>query len=195
MPVREAWDAISYVWDKARKCLVRKFPDMLYSANLEAHLDGYPHIHGFTNIWLHTRVWSKIFEKSGGGKIAWLEKVKGTDGAISEYVCKQLGIARYIGKKQVITARQMLKPRARSFWRSRDMKTKYEKREKKSSIVMVPGHLYKETEKGFDKLFDIVYNEEIGHYVMCHRIVEPVQTEAYRKDLERWQNEKILTAL
>jgi hypothetical protein len=195
MSAREAWVQIPLVWGKARRILVRENPDLLFSANIEAHKDGYPHIHGFTNIWLHTSVWSKIFEKCGGGKIAWLEKVDMKDGAIPEYVCKQLGIARYIGKEQVITARQMLKPRARSFWRSRDMKTKYEKREKKSGIIMVSERLYKETEKGFDKLFDISYNEDIGHYVMCRKIVEPVQTEAYQKENERWQNERTRTAL
>ena len=169
MSAKEAWEQIPLVWAKARRILVRENPGLLFSANLEAHKDGYPHIHGFTNIWLPTHVWSKVFEKCGGGKIAWLEKVDMKNGAIPEYVCKQLGVARYIGKSQVITARQMLKRRARSFWRSKGMETEYEKREKSQDMIMIPVNLYRETEKGFDKLFDIVYDEDTKLDVICRR--------------------------
>lgn len=166
---KEAWKNVPYIWDKTAKRLRRLFNGLLYCAILEAHKDGYPHIHGFINKYIHQREWSRIFQACGGGSYVWVEKIKVSDGKIAEYVTKQLNVARYIGKEQVLTARQFLEPRARSFWRTQGMKTKFELSKKKNSdFIIVPGYLYKETEKGFDKLFRIEYSSLAGHFVLVH---------------------------
>lgn len=169
MTPESAWETIPHIWAKARRILKRIYVDLLFAAILEAHKDGYPHIHGFCNVYIPQRVWSEVFSSCGGGSYAWLEKVEVSDGKIVEYVHKQLNIAHYIGKDNVITAKHMVKPRARTFWRSTKMYTQYEKEQRnkeKGSIVFVPERLWQETKKGFDKLHTVVYNEDIGHYVL-----------------------------
>lgn len=159
----ESWKKIPYIWHKALTILKRKYSTFLFNAILEAHKDGYPHIHGFTNTYIPIKVWSHIFNACGGGKIAYVERIKIKDGDISQYVNKELNIARYVGKDQVITARQMLKSRARSFWRSQGMYTEEERKRKeagKSDTILVWEDIYKETEKGFDKLMKISYDRE-----------------------------------
>lgn len=164
VPCEVSWKIIPYVWDKTRRILTRKYPGMIFLAILEAHKDGYPHIHGFTNTYIPQKVWSHTFQACGGGSIAYVTRVKVKDGDISAYVSKELDIARYIGKEQVITARDMLEPGARTFWRSQNMKSEYEKLKAnvKSDVVLVWDDIYKETEKGFDKRFDISYDKEYG---------------------------------
>ena len=167
-PCKASWEQIPYVWHKARTILQRKYSGFLFASILEAHKDGYPHIHGFTNTYILTKDWSHTFKSCGGGKIAHVRYIDVKDGDISQYVNKELDIARYVGKEQIITARQMLKPRARSFWRSQGMKAEFERIKKNvtSDMVLVWEDIYKETEKGFDKLFDISYNKEYDSLVL-----------------------------
>ncbi len=171
MARREAWEKVPYVWDKARKRIIRRHPNLRYCAILEAHKDGYPHIHGFMSEFVDQRVWSSAFAGSGGGSYVWIEEVKVKTGDVARYVSKQLNVARYVGKVQVITARQMIKPRARTFWRSKGMKTEYEERQKaaKSPLVLVPELIYMETEKGFDKCASIVYSECMKCYYVVSK--------------------------
>lgn len=166
-----AWENISHIWHKVLTMLRRTYSELLFIAILEAHKDGYPHIHGFCNVYIPQSYWSKVFSSCGGGSYAWIEKVK-IDGQIVKYVNKQLNIAHYIGKDNVITAKHMVKSRARTFWRSANMKSKYEKAKvdtEKSSMILVPKKLWHETENGFDKLHSVVYNDDIGHYVLQYK--------------------------
>lgn len=169
VPRREAWENIPHIWRKARTMLTRRYPNMLFCSVLEANKDGYPHIHGFVNIFIHQREWSKTFEVCGGGSYAWVTKIDVKDGTVEEYVTKELNIARYVGKDQIITARQMAKRRARTFWRSVGMKTEYERKKgeaEKSGVILVKEDVYEETEKGFDKLVCVWYNKKIGEYCL-----------------------------
>jgi hypothetical protein len=119
----DAWERIPYIWDKFRRVISRKYPGFLYCAVLEAHKDGYPHIHGFTNTYLRTEEYAHHWQACGGGKICWVERIKQT-GDIASYVGKQ--ISQYIGKDSLTSAKLKSKPRARTFWRSSKMKTKAE---------------------------------------------------------------------
>ena len=171
---REAWKQVPYVWNKTRTILRRKYPGMKYCSILEAHKSGYPHMHGFINVYIHQREWSKTFAACGGGSYVWVEKVR--DGDIEDYVTKQLNVARYVGKEQVITARQMVKPKARTFWRSENMKTERERKretKEKTGFVLVTEQMYEETEKGFDKMFQVVYDESRGSFYLVRRVSVP----------------------
>ncbi len=164
----DAWGTMPHVWNKARTMMVRKHPGLQYCTILEAHKDGYPHLHGFVSHYIRQREWSNTFAACGGGSYAWIERVEVVDGDVGRYVTKQLNIARYVGKEQVITARQMVKPRARTFWRSQGMKTEYEQTRQaaKSSAILVTEDIYHQTEKGFDKRAEVVYSKSIGQWVV-----------------------------
>ena len=173
IPFEASWEIIPKVWNKALTMLRRKYPGLLFMAILEAHKDSYPHIHGFVDTWIPQKVWSHIFQACGGGKIAHVEKINVKDGNMSAYVNKNLNISLYIGKNQIIDARDIMKPRARLFYRSRNMKTKYEneRMNAKSDMVLVWEDIYKKTKNGFDKLFDISYNREYN-CLMLRRVLK-----------------------
>ncbi|MEE8599392.1 MAG: hypothetical protein V3S69_07815, partial [Dehalococcoidales bacterium] len=89
MELVNPWDYIHAVWSNFRKRMNRRFSDFKFVAVLEGHKNkDYPHIHGFTNIWMEQRLWSSMWAECGGGVIVWVEAVK--DQALSEYVSKQI---------------------------------------------------------------------------------------------------------
>jgi len=98
--------------------------DFKFVAVLEAHKNkAFPHIHGFTNIWLHQREWSRMWNECKGGKIVWVERIESPD--LSEYVSKQLEVARYVGKENLAKAYKE-KRNHRTLWRSENLKAKFE---------------------------------------------------------------------
>jgi len=129
----DPWDYVHRPWSKLRKRLRRRFPGTVgrrpdasfnYVAVLEAHKNtAYPHVHGFTNVWLHQRDWSSLWASCGGGPVVWVEKVE--DPQLSEYVSKQIEVARYVGKENLRIAYKE-KKRHRTLWRSEGLKAKYE---------------------------------------------------------------------
>jgi len=172
LPRKRAWTEFPGVWNKVRTVLVRKNPSMKYVAILEAHKDGYPHAHVFLNMYLDKFMVSRHMKNCGGGMYTYAEKIDQTSGDVAEYVSKQLNVARYVGKDQVITAKHMVKPRARTFWRSQGMKTEYEREKankEKSGIVLVTEDLWRQTEEGFDKLHGVVYNRDMGMYLLIRK--------------------------
>lgn len=135
-PLKEAWCSIPHTWLKMRKrlariCKKRKFA-FKFVAVLECHQSGYPHIHGFTNLWLDVHEWSKLWLECGGGKIVYLEQVK-SETDISRYVNKTLEVGKYVGKDNLINALDYIKPRQRSLWRSR-IKTQLEIKNTKENV-------------------------------------------------------------
>jgi len=173
----KCWDIIRYVWHKCRTGLKRDYPNFKYVSILEAHKDGYPHIHGFTNTWIKTEEWSRRFSSCGGGEVAWIEKVKSGD--ITEYVSKQFNVVKYVGKNQVVTARQHLKPRQRSMWRSKGMKADFELNGKKGEWRLEKGIYYVDSKNGVDNLYKIVYNDKDG-YELC-QVPKP-----FSEETEQW---------
>lgn len=119
----DPWEYISHPWSKMRKRLRRQSTAFRFVAILERHKErDVPHIHGFTDLWLSQRKWSKHWEASGGGSVVWVEKVKDKDA--SAYVSKELNVAKYVGKDnlQVSQGRKGM----RTFWRSSKLKAKFE---------------------------------------------------------------------
>lgn len=122
--VNGAWNEIPHIWLKMRKRLRRRFPELKFVAVLEAHKDTrYPHIHGFTNIWMKQAEWSDMWADCGGGPVVWIEAV--TDD-VEAYVTKELEVANYVGKDNLLDAKSMLEAGKRSFWRSENTKAKFE---------------------------------------------------------------------
>lgn len=141
-----AWDEIPYIWNKARTVLKRKYPTFRFISVLEAHKDTrYPHIHGFTNIWIKQREWSNHWSSCGGGPVVWIEQVTGN---VEEYVNKQIDVANYVGKANILDAKCMLKARARSFWRSQKMKCSFELDKTPSEWVLLKQKIFSEDENG-----------------------------------------------
>lgn len=120
----QPWDYIHHVWSKFRKRMNRRFSDFKFVAVLESHKNKkYPHIHGFTNIWMEQALWSRIWSASGGGTIVWIEAVKSKE--LSEYVSKQIQVAKYVGKENLEVAYKE-KGNHRTLWRSKGLKAKFE---------------------------------------------------------------------
>lgn len=119
----KSWDEIQHVWSMFRKRMKRRFNPFKYVAVLEGHKDGYPHIHGFTNVFMWQEEWSEIWADCGGGPVVWVEKVK--EAGLSQYVAKQLEVAKYIGKDQLHSAQES-KGNHRTLWRTEHMKAKFE---------------------------------------------------------------------
>jgi hypothetical protein len=130
----DAWAYIHEPWAKLRHRIKRRFPGWRYVAILERHKDrNVPHIHGFTDIWQSQKEWSKHWQESQGGQIVWIEQVKSANA--SEYVSKQLNVAKYVGKGQVMPSYEIDKI-YRTLWRSKNTKAKFElTKEKGWSIV------------------------------------------------------------
>jgi len=120
----DPWEYITHPWSKFRKRMNRRFNDFKFVAILEAHKNNdYPHIHGFTNVWMNQRDWANMWKESEGGEIVWIEKVK--DENASSYVSKTLEVAKYVGKENLIKACKKRKGQ-RTLWRSKNTKAKYE---------------------------------------------------------------------
>jgi len=118
------WEYIHRPWCSLRRVLKRKHDTFRFAAVLEGHKDDhYPHVHGFTNLWMKQADWSRHWAACGGGSIVWVERVR--DEKASEYVGKSIAAARYVGKDQLIEAYKHRGNR-RIFWRSTGMKTRAE---------------------------------------------------------------------
>jgi len=126
--VAEAWDMIPAWWkamrDKIRRWLEKlDMPKMKFFAVLEAHEDGYPHIHGFWNFYIPVNVLSSMWSKCAPGYIVDVRAVD-DDNQASEYLHTEMG--RYLGKGQSVNGARMAGHRQRTFWRSKGLKTDYE---------------------------------------------------------------------
>jgi hypothetical protein len=129
LTLEEAWRRIPFTWSKMRKRLARiakkRSGVFLFVAVLESHKDSYPHIHGFTNLWLEQSIWSNLWEECGGGKVTHVEYVRDT-AYVGEYLTKQIEVGRYVGKENLANALQHLSKHSRTIWRSLNMKTLFE---------------------------------------------------------------------
>lgn len=135
LDIETAWEVIADIWRKMRLRL-RRVANALgltlkFVAVLEAHKDGYPHVHGFTNLYLNVKEWSRHWEESGGGKIVWVEKVRDIV-KVGEYVNKQLAVAKYVGKQDLQNALKHLPSGKRTMWRSKETLTQYEVEKKEN---------------------------------------------------------------
>lgn len=142
----DAWNEVSGIWRKAQNVLKRRYCGFRFVAVLEAHKDTrYPHVHGFTNTWIKQAEWSTLWEKAGGGPVVWIEGVKGN---VEEYVTKELDVARYVGKDNLLDAKSMLEAKKRSFWRSSKMKAKFELDKSEPEWVLSKRFSFKGNEDG-----------------------------------------------
>jgi len=126
--VSEAWDMIAAWWavfrHKIRRWLEKlDMPKMKYFAVLEAHKDGYPHIHGFWNFYIKKSVLSQLWSECAPGYIVDVQAVDNEQMA-SDYLFTELG--KYLGKAQSINGARMAGHRKRTFWRSKGLYTDYE---------------------------------------------------------------------
>jgi hypothetical protein len=120
----DPWEYISLPWSRFRKRMARRFSGFKFVAVLESHKTrDWPHIHGFTNVWLHQRSWSSMWDACGGGKVVWVERVETPE--LSEYVSKSIEVARYVGKEQLVGGYKHKRNR-HTLWRSKHCKAKYE---------------------------------------------------------------------
>jgi len=120
----QPWEYIHHPWSKMRKRMNRKFAAFNFVAILEGHKnDNYPHIHGFTNVWMDQKSWSSMWDACGGGRIVWIEQVKNE--GLSEYVSKSIEVARYVGKEQLREGYKNKKGH-RTLWRSKGLKANFE---------------------------------------------------------------------
>lgn len=119
-PSVDPWEYIHHPWSKMRKRMNRRHDNFLFVAILEEHKDTrYPHIHGFTNVWMKQREWSNMWEACNGGKIVDIRRIKNV--SVGEYVSKQLEVAKYVGKDNLRGAYSKRNGK-RTFWRSKGMK-------------------------------------------------------------------------
>lgn len=120
----DPWEYIHHPWSKFRKRMSRCFDDFKFVAILEGHRNqNYPHIHGFTNIWLSQKAWSAMWSACRGGRVVWIERVE-TE-ALSTYVSKALKVVRYVGKEQLLEGYKQRRCH-RTLWRSEKLKAKFE---------------------------------------------------------------------
>lgn len=122
--LQDAWGDIPAIWANFLRVVKRKYSQWRFVAILEAHKDGYPHVHGFTNTYMEQTEYSDHWSKCGGGKTVWVELIRKQEGMLADYVCKQLG--RYVGKQNVVDGKGKVGYKKRTMWRSKKMKTKKE---------------------------------------------------------------------
>lgn len=121
----KTWAEIHHTWSKFRWRMSRMHKSLWrFVAVLEEHKSGYPHIHGFTSVWMKQAQWSDLWVASGGGPVVWIEQVRDIETA-SEYLTKQLDVSRYIGKQELAGA-QYRKGHHHTLWRSTHMKAAFE---------------------------------------------------------------------
>lgn len=121
LPKEVLWECAAATWDVFAHKMRRRVIGWKYVTVLEEHKDGYPHLHGFTDLHMDQADWSRLWESAGGGRITWVEAVK--TGDVADYASKQL--AKYIGKQQLTGAVAHLPKRRRTMWRS-SIKAKFE---------------------------------------------------------------------
>lgn len=130
----DAWGYIPQTWSKMRKRLKRLKTGIRYVSVLEAHKDtDYPHIHGFTDLWLEQGKWSQMWSECGGGCVVWIERVK--QEGVGEYVSKQLQVAKYVGKQNLVEGFKRSKG-SRTLWRSLHTKAKFELTKEKGWCII-----------------------------------------------------------
>ena len=123
-PNEDPWDYIHHPWIKFRHRMNRQYDNFKFVSVLEAHKNKkYPHIHGFTNIWMSQKKWSSIWNDCEGGKTVWIERVR--EDGISEYVNKQIEVARYVGKENLVQGYKNRRGH-RTLWRSKNLKADFE---------------------------------------------------------------------
>ena len=146
IPEEKAWMDISFIWNKCRTVLTRKYVGMNYLAVLEAHKnDAYPHIHGFTDKYIDQAVLSWHWDACGGGRVVDIRKVD--DKKIASYVSKELNAAKYVGKNNIVGAKQRVR---RTFWRSTKMKSKRELTESDEDWLLIKSPIYVDGEERID---------------------------------------------
>jgi hypothetical protein len=126
--IEEAWRLISTWWkamrDKIRRWLEKlDMPKMVYFAVLEAHNDGYPHIHGFWNFYIQTNVLSRMWSECAPGYVVDVRAVDNEKQA-TDYLFSEIG--KYLGKEQSIRGARATRYRHRTFWRSKGLLTDFE---------------------------------------------------------------------
>jgi hypothetical protein len=126
-PGEDPWVYVHHPWSKMRKRLKRLFPNFRFVAVLERHKKrNVPHIHGFCNVWLHKSVWRKLWIECKGGWVTWIERVWDKADA-TDYVTKQLEVAKYIGKDNLVPTYSVQEnKRFRTLWRSENTRAKFE---------------------------------------------------------------------
>lgn len=118
------WTEVRHSWAMFRKRMHRRFDGFRFVAVLESHKHrDCPHIHGFTNVWMHQRDWSTMWHAVCGGPIVWVEQVKSPE--LSQYVSKSIEVARYVGKEQ-LKAGYRHRANAHTLWRSTNTRARFE---------------------------------------------------------------------
>ena len=151
MSLSEAWDSIHAWWkvfrDKVRYYLSKTERKLQYFAVLEAHKDGYPHIHGFWNVFVRQKYIAKMWSESAPGKMVHVKAIEDSKSA-SDYLGLDMG--KYLGKDQSVKGARNAKHRQRTFWRSQGMKTEFEL-DRESKIGYTDWELVKERYNGKTK--------------------------------------------
>jgi len=138
----DPWTYIRHPWTKFRHRMQRRFPGgWKYVAVLEGHKSrDVPHIHGFTNVWLSQQDWSTMWHECCGGSVVWVEQV--LDPKLSSYVTKQIEVARYVGKGQLLSGYKH-RENMHTLWRSKGLKAQFELTEG-GEWCIVKENIYKE---------------------------------------------------
>jgi len=163
------WDYVHGPWSKLRKRLGRRFPNFKFVSVLEHHKNkNYPHIHGFTNVWLKQDVWSGLWNECKGGRIVWVEQVKTPE--LSKYVSKNLEVAKYVGKENLVGGYKA-RGKHRTLWRSLKLNVKKDLTQDSKWVIV--------KEK--------VFNEEgrLTDFFAMKGVWANVQEKQQRKNMER----------
>lgn len=163
----DAWEYVHVPWTRFRKRMKRR-GDFKFVAILEAHKNTqYPHIHGFTNLWMDQKEWSRKWDECRGGRVVWVEKVESE--SLSTYVTKSLDVAKYVGKEN-LTDGYKQKGGHRTLWRSKNMKAEFELTTL-SGWVMIKEHVFRD-------------NGEMSDYYAMKGIWNGSEEERQGEDLE-----------
>lgn len=155
-----AWQELPHIWEKMRHRLKRRFENFLFVAVLEAHKDGYPHVHGFMNVYVDKHDFTDMWVECGGGKITWIEQVQCV-GDISEYVSKQVG--RYLSKQNLCLAKSRV-GKQHTLWRSLGMKAKFELEPSEKNWVLLKGNL---VDNEGNLLYNVVRESEESYILVA----------------------------
>lgn len=148
MSCSEAWESMNGWWrtlrSKLRYFLSKTDRKLKYFAVLEAHKDGYPHIHGFWNVFVRQEYLEKLWSESAPGYVVWLEAIQDSESA-SKYLGMDMG--KYIGKEQSVQGARMANHRQRTLWRSQGLRTDFEL-DSKQDVCDTDWELIKENNYG-----------------------------------------------
>ncbi len=124
---KKAWELMPYFWSKFRKRMKRygetEGKDFKFFAVLEATKSGFPHVHGFWNLWIKKDKLIEIWRKCAPGYIVDVKAVRDDEDA-SRYLGE--GVTKYLGKQQSIDGARLAGHRARVMWRSAGLLTEKE---------------------------------------------------------------------